>query len=77
MTEEDLSMSEGISLEEQLSSMYHRYITPSERRGMEPEDIIENMRSAIEKYKPIKNLTDKQILDAANSFTKRFREYLF
>jgi hypothetical protein len=66
VSEDDLDMSEGISLEEQLRNMYHRYITPKDRGGMEEEDIINNMRSAIDSYRGTSsNFSDKQILDAA------------
>ena len=69
MTEDDLTMSEGIALEEQLVEMYHKYLTPSARQGMTEENIIENMRSAVESYGG-RNLADKQILDAAKDVYK-------
>lgn len=67
ITENDLNMTEGIALEEELVDMYHKYLTPSARNGMDKEDIIKNMRSAIENrnHGDSSHLSDKQILDAA------------
>lgn len=67
MTEEEISIAEsthqGADLEEQLSSMYSRYINPELRSGMEEKDILDNMRSAVETYGG--KGTDEQILAAA------------
>jgi hypothetical protein len=68
VTEEEVGVGEathqGADLEEQLIHMYHRYITPSMRSGMEEADILGNMRSAIQTYGGTPG-TDAQILSAA------------
>jgi hypothetical protein len=57
---------EGISVEEQLIGMHERLITPSKRNGMEPKDIVTNMRSVLEEAPGgFKGGTDAQILAAA------------
>ena len=54
LTEEEQNISEethqGAGLVEQLIGMYHRYLNPGLRDGMEVEDILGNMRSALETY---------------------------
>ena len=71
MTEEEPNMHEeiqfGASLEEWLIQMYHRYITPQERCGMELSGIIGNMRSTLEQYSngKLKNPTNQRVLSAA------------
>ena len=67
VTEDDPDITEGISLEEQLISMYHRYITPRDRGGMDEDGIINNMREAIKSYGKgnTHQVSDEQILDAA------------
>lgn len=67
ITENDPNMSEGIALEEELIDMYHKYVTLSARQGMSQEDIVKNMRTAIEtrNHGNSSYLSDKQILDAA------------
>ena len=54
VTEEEQNISEethqGAGLAEQLIGMYHRYLNPGLRGGMEVEDILGNMRSALETH---------------------------
>lgn len=54
VTEEEQNISEethqGAGLAEQLIGMYHRYLNPGLRDGMDAEDILGNMRSALETY---------------------------
>jgi hypothetical protein len=54
VTEEEQNISEethqGAGLVEQLIGMYHRYLNSGLRNGMEVEDILGNMRSALETY---------------------------
>ena len=54
VTEEEQNISEethqGAGLVEQLIGMYHRYLNPGLCDGMEVEDILGNMRSALETY---------------------------
>jgi len=54
-----------VSVEEQLSEMYHRYITPNRRSGMDEEGIISNMRAAVQNARGYENLTDENLLAAA------------
>ena len=67
MTEEELGVGEathqGADLEEQLTNMYHRYLHPEARQGMDVKDILSNMRSAVETYGG--KGTDEQLLVAA------------
>ena len=71
VTEEEQNISEethqGAGLAEQLIGMHHRYLNPGLRDGMEVEDILGNMRSALETYGFTgggfkKNTTDAKIL---------------
>ena len=68
--ESSIDKGEGAGLEEQLINMYHRYINPELRQGMEVKDILGNMRSALETYGFSagglkENVTDDEILAAA------------
>ena len=65
VTEEELDIDEGISLEEQLVRMYHRYITPSDRHGMDETDILNNMRSVVRGFGGREDITDEELLSAA------------
>ena len=65
ITEEELGISEGISVQEQLVNMYHRYLHPELRQGMGVNDILSNMRAVIETAGGKKSIADKQLLFAA------------
>ena len=72
--EASIEEAEGAGLEEQLVKMYHRYLNPDQRNGMEVKDIVSNMRSAIETYghgSPLVELNDDQILDTAKDLYDR------
>lgn len=74
VTEEEQNISEethqGAGLVEQLIGMYHRYLNSGLRNGMEVEDILGNMRSALETYGFAsggfkRDTTDTRILELA------------
>lgn len=82
ITDEELDMGEeihsGASLEEQLCRMYHRYLMPDERCGMEIEDIIGNMRSALELYAhgKINTSSDAEIFAAAKDIYEHKKDLI-
>ena len=65
ITEEELGISEGISVQEQLANMYHRYLRPELRQGMGVNDILSNMHTVIETAGGKEGIADKQLLFAA------------
>jgi len=65
ITEEELNISEGISVQEQLVNMYHRYLYPELQQGMGANDILSNIRAVIETAGGKKSIADKQLLFAA------------
>ena len=81
VTEEDINLSEdigaqGVSIENQLINMYQRLFNPENRWGMTKEDIVSNMRTALEDTGMVsggfkEGISDKEILSAAKDSYER------
>jgi hypothetical protein len=65
LTDMEPPPSEGVSVEEQLGNMFYRLKNPTYSGGMSKDGILSNMRSAIQDAGGNRNLTNKNILAAA------------